>query len=161
MTVRRIRTKKTDRFNSLPSRLCKPSPFEAPKPSPDTRPPKPSPIQRVHQPVHRPRLISTSPAEASFRTPSSLKAWSPSPLSLQGGRPSPIKAEAFPLMLCRAGRVLRTCKGRRALRRLQRRGTQNGKGLGSGQRFWRERLVLGGFEGRVPWRKRIKVWVFD
>src|SRR5712672_597946 len=138
MTVRRIRTKETDRFNSLPSRLCKPSPFKAPKP-PDTRPPKPPPIQRVHQPVHRPRLISTSPAEASFRTPSSLKAWNPSPLSLQGGRPSPIKAEAFPPHALPGGKGASDLQGTVGIASPTATRQPEWRGLGSGQRFWRER----------------------
>jgi hypothetical protein len=61
-------------------------------------------------------------------------------------------------MLRRAGRVLRSFKGRWALRRLQRRDSQNGEGLSPGRGFGESAWWL---ERRVPWRKRFKIWVFD
>jgi hypothetical protein len=54
--------------------------------------------------------------------------------------------------------VLRTCKGRWALRRLQRRGSQNGEGLTPGRGFGESAWWL---EGRVPWRKRFEICGFD
>lgn len=125
-----------------------------------SRPPKPLPGYTPSEPLTHPARPSARPPPSALRhlpgrgfllePPLPSRHGTPSPLPLQGGGLTHQGERLLPLMLPRPGRVLRTCRGWWALRRLQRRGSQNGEGLAPGRDFGESTWWLEGerLEGR-------------